>query len=594
VHFSKIHIENILSFENSNFEFQNYNVIVGINNVGKTNLARILQDLSRRDLTNYDLDRNVKFFPQKKSHITLELKLDNFELKLLFQSIFKRSIPSTDFPDTLKTVKVLLNFSDTINDISSPTTIMVIFNNGLWAVSDHSDLLVFDIYGVTNSENFLEKIQYFDLNQILNYLDHTLNINMADNIIEKQEFYSALVENRDISDFFEINNTRYVFRQETTLKFDRNNPQQYISEIYEYSKRKKDSPSAIHFSHLLSSIIRKNFTSIEEIHPSYGQLTSDLFKLKIVNEKAYQILQESFSSIFNGITVRVEQDSENESRKIIISEKDRDFDIDESASGHYAAIHILHTILNKHGGVLLLDEPEVHFHPIKIRQLSQKLMELTKSNNNQIIIISHSPKFVDFRLLDPAYPYSLLNMTKENNTSQVSTISSQIDIKIGPHLFNPDMFFGNCSLLVEGADDEFTIRSISDKFEGVLDRFGVTIIDCCGVNHIYPTIRLHEEYQIPCIALADKEYSDNSDKVVILKDELETELSKTGWSGTKKELKPEIAYYYIQDLLDTKEGFEKLKNTDIWKVFVKVLELSNAKIPEFEKYYNNGNFQITF
>lgn len=584
MHFSKIHIENLLSFENADFEFKSYNVLVGINNSGKTNLLRILKTLSDNGLLGYRLTKQSKFSTTEKSNLTLDLKLDDLELKLLFQSIFQRAFPSNSFPDSLKSIKVVLNFANVISDDPMSTTIIIILNNGMWIVADHSHMVIFNIKlnPKINSDDFLSHIRYFNLNQIVHHLEQKINFTKTDDLP------SSFILDKNIDSAFIRNGQNYCFQYNTELKFDYQDPKEYLSEVWDYIGYKKDAVRTIHFSELLSKIIKKNFIPIQEIHPSYDQLTRELFQLKIVNENAYLILQKTFSSIFNGITVRVEQpDPQNNTQRIIISENNKDFEIEKSASGHYAVIHILQTILNKPGAVLLLDEPEVHFHPVKIRQLSQKFMELAKINNNQIIVITHSPKFVDFRLLDPAYPYSLLYMTKDNNDSKIFTLSPKTDIALSPHLFNPEMFFGNCSLLVEGADDEFTIRSISDKFDGILDRFGVTIIDCWGVNHVYPTIQLHKEYHIPYLALVDKEYKENLENVVKLTDKLETELSKTGWSGSKNELKPEIAYYYIQDLLSKKEGFEKLKSTDIWKSFIQVLELSKSELPDFDNFYSN-------
>lgn len=591
MHFSKIRIENILSFESADFDFKSYNVLVGINNSGKTNLLRILKTLSDNSLIGYRLNKQSKFTTTEKSTLTLDLKLDDAELKLLFQSIFRRSFPSNSFSDSLKSIKVVMNFADVISDSPMPTTIMIILNNGIWIVADHTHSIIFNIRlnPKINSDDFFSQIRYFNLNQLLHHLEQKLNFTRTDDIPSENELDYDLILDKNIDDAFIHNGQKLCFRLTTELKFDYTEPREYVSEIWDYVEYKKDAVRIIHFSELLSKIIKKNFIPIHEIHPSYDQLTRELFKLKIANEKAYIILQQTFSSIFNGITVRVEQpDPQNNTQRIIISENNKEFEIEESASGHYAIIHILQTILNKPGAVLLLDEPEVHFHPVKIRQLSQKFMELAKINHNQIIVITHSPKFVDFRLLDPAHPYSLLYMTKDNNKSKIFSLSPKTDITLSPHLFNPEMFFGNCSLLVEGADDEFTIRSISDKFNGILDRFGVTIIDCWGVNHVYPTIQLHKEYNIPCLAFVDKEYKDNLENVVRLADELETELAKTGWSGSKKELKPEIAYCYIQDLLSKKEGFEKLKSTDIWKCFIQVLELSNSQLPDFDNFYSNA------
>ena len=61
-----ITIENLRSFENSEFNFEEYNVIVGPNNFGKTNLLRILKTLVSSDFLNLGITQETKFDQGKK------------------------------------------------------------------------------------------------------------------------------------------------------------------------------------------------------------------------------------------------------------------------------------------------------------------------------------------------------------------------------------------------------------------------------------------------------------------------------------------------------------------------------------------------
>ena len=62
-----ITIENLRSFENSEFNFEEYNVIVGPNNSGKTNLLRILKTLASSEFLNLSITREIKFDQGKKN-----------------------------------------------------------------------------------------------------------------------------------------------------------------------------------------------------------------------------------------------------------------------------------------------------------------------------------------------------------------------------------------------------------------------------------------------------------------------------------------------------------------------------------------------
>ena len=58
---------------------------------------------------------------------------------------------------------------------------------------------------------------------------------------------------------------------------------------------------------LVSKIIKDNFIPVEEIQPDYQQITEQLFGLKSENEQAYTVLKETFSKVFNGAKIVVEQ-----------------------------------------------------------------------------------------------------------------------------------------------------------------------------------------------------------------------------------------------------------------------------------------------
>ena len=56
-----ITIKNLLSFKDAKFNFKKYNVIVGPNNAGKTNLVRILRALVFGDLVNFNLSQEMRY-----------------------------------------------------------------------------------------------------------------------------------------------------------------------------------------------------------------------------------------------------------------------------------------------------------------------------------------------------------------------------------------------------------------------------------------------------------------------------------------------------------------------------------------------------
>ena len=222
--------------------------------------------------------------------------------------------------------------------------------------------------------------------------------------------------------------------------------------------------------------------------------------------------------------------------------------------------------------------------------MGRELLSLTEDNHNQIIVISHSPKFVDHRLLTPGSSSALIVVTKNGDRSLVASPENPT-MELKPHLLEPDVFFANAVFLVEGSSDESVIRAISDNFGGVFDSYEITIVNCGGVKSMKPYIKLLKAYSIAYYGLADKEY-DGESFVIKLDVDLETELQKIipeieeTTEPKKIKLKAEDAYCYMTNLLKTKEGFEKLKKTAIWTSVKNAADKQGISPKIFDEKYN--------
>ena len=577
--FESIKIENILSFDLCEFQFKDYNVIVGANNTGKTNLLRILKIIMQRDsLSSLQIPKEMKLAQSKKSKIELTVKMSDEEIRLLLECLLNKPIQSQEFDEELKHMTVILNWADLVREASSPNNIIFCFGNGMTVTTSLNHMIMFNWKQLSEDRNqFFKSLEYLGYDQIRGRIKERLRTNptkdvMVDRTINSKTINSIFI---DQSGYFEFkSNVQYNFEKPTS----------HAAELRNYLGHKEAS-TIILPSNLISHMLRESFIYVEEIHPNYQELTDRLFHLKMKDENRYNLIQETFEKIFQKTKIKVEQSPENENIKNIwIMENEQKYKIEESASGHFAVIHILYSILNKQNKVIMLDEPEIHFHPVKIRLIGQELLNLIKYNHNQIIVASHSSKFVDFRLLDPAYLSSLISVAKRGATSIVSQ-PRNVNTSLGPHLFEPEIFFGNLVFLVEGSDDEFTMRAISDSLDGLFDRYGIVLVNCWGHLNIDPYTILLDAYAIQYVGLADKEYSGNSSEIIKLDDDLEEELRKIGWEGNKRSLTPSVAYCFIIDLLQTREGLNKIKTTKIWSCIELIAKQIDADIDSLLSKY---------
>ena len=573
-------IENLRSFEHSEFSFQEYNVIVGSNNSGKTNLLRILKALTSRGLLDWTITQKMRFKQGKKSRIKLTIEITDLEAKMILQVLMNKYIESEKIPKSWKCLTIILSWQDLGDDVA-PYNATFYFQSRVAVTFRLSEHIAFycPSFNTENPEQFLDEMCSLTYNEVAN---RTKNIGANAKIQDEPNIVQ--MTDKQLLEFFGHEETNYMGNLKGGyITCNHDERRSHVLELAGYMGLKPEQNVAITPLRLVAKITEGHFISVEEMHPDYRQLTEQLFKLKSEDEHAYTALKEFFEEIFNGTEIMVEQSkTDDKERAIWITENEKQFKIEDSASGYLEATYILYKVLNSTDCVIFLDEPEIHFHPVKIKQIGHVLLRLTENSHNQIIVISHSPKLVDFRLLAPDYPSALFVIAKNNAASLVSS-PRRLDIKLGPHLFEPEVFFSNAVFLVEGPGDKFVIRAISDKFGGFLDRYGVVVVSCGGVSGIDPYIQLLKAYSLVYYGLADKEYSGGDSKITKLDDKLETEL-QTIIPEVKKyltvegKIKPEIAYCVMANLLEIKDGFAKLQKTKIWGSIENVI--SGQKIDE--------------
>ena len=582
MHINQIKIKNIYSFDEADFRFDQYNVIIGPNNSGKTNLVRILKRIAENsDFQHFQLDKAIKFDNKKQSQISISLQFTDTETKYILQTLFGTTITKQQFPEQIKKIDIVIKWNNIIDFKSNPTFVSYSFDNGLTIFTTDSNYIMFDANNTYNISEKYEKI-ISDMNDpdskiIKEEIIQKLKLTIGELVYPLNEFMESVLKGEPLTTYFTKDQQKLHKSMPQGLQIEGSNLTQAAVEIIDYLQLKTPNRTTVNFSHLLNKIFQKNFVSIEEIYPTYETLTKKLSELKRSDEDIYFKLQDEFAQIFDNIRIKIEENpaSNTTVEKILLKENKKTFSIHDSASGHYALMYILHAILNKPNQILVIDEPEVHFHPVKIKHLSRKFLELAKENNNQIIIISHSPKFIDYTLLDSSKPHVLTVINKPDKHSIVTSTPENFRMDLKSFLFNPEMFFGKCVMLVEGPSDELAIRAISDHFDGLLDKYNVVLLYCHSVNNIYPTIKILNAFSIPFVAMVDKEYKEDEHNVIKLDGNLEDEYKKLGWVNSGK--LNENAYSFMREKLKEPDGLKILKKTDIWKAFETVITKVNPK-----------------
>ncbi|NOR48873.1 MAG: AAA family ATPase [Methanosarcinaceae archaeon] len=142
--------------------------------------------------------------------------------------------------------------------------------------------------------------------------------------------------------------------------------------------------------------------------------------------------------------------------------------------------HVFLDILNLYmhkNKILGIEEPEIHLHPEKQREVFNFLKE--KSKDNQIIITTHSPIFVNTKDVT-TYLVSMDNSSKETLIKPIEREEDFKDIKFEIGARNTDLFFYDCVVLIEGETEDRILPIISDAMGYDLAEKGIKLINIRG------------------------------------------------------------------------------------------------------------------
>jgi ABC-type cobalamin/Fe3+-siderophores transport system ATPase subunit len=212
----------------------------------------------------------------------------------------------------------------------------------------------------------------------------------------------------------------------------------------------------------------------------YNRLKHTIFNTVIRSESERQLLQTSFDEIFSGLLTgrRVLGPRVNELGLLSIIVEDieskRQFEMDGLSSGEKGLILTFLLIAKTvtKGGIVLLDEPELHLNPAVCRDiLPFVLRQYAIPHDLQFIVCSHSPQILTSAFeSDEAVLHHLESPTQISKVGRraYDELADALQ-KLGTSVSESLMYQG--TVLVEGDDDE---RLLAEGFSELFQRFKIS------------------------------------------------------------------------------------------------------------------------
>ncbi len=168
--------------------------------------------------------------------------------------------------------------------------------------------------------------------------------------------------------------------------------------------------------------------------------------------------------------------------------------------------------INSHENIIFgIEEPEIHLHPEAQRKAFDFLKE--KSKEKQIIMTTHSTLFVDCSNGNKVY----LVKEGEENVAELKLIENKDEfnlIKYELGAKNTDLFFYNAIVLIEGNAEERAFPIISDALGYDLNKHWIRLINIKGkdkLKKINEFLKYVKDSDVKSFIILDKDNSAESD-----------------------------------------------------------------------------------
>ncbi|OXS72074.1 ATP-dependent nuclease [Priestia filamentosa] len=491
---SRVKIKNFRNFKDVDVELSHKQVIIGENNVGKTNFLRALQLILDPKLSEED-----RYLKESDFYEGLESPMENGEEILI-------SIEIREFNHNRTLLSILSDA--TVND--KPATLRLTYqyyptkktNKGYeyeyriyqgerqevsFSHSHRKYLNIKVIPAMRDVESEMKHIKKSPINQLLKNYDIRKGElkEIADKLKETSDEVLSIDELVHLTDSINARFSNVIGGQvdsSISLETIESDPDRILNTLrimIGQGKRTTGDTSLgisniLYISLILLSLEDKTIPPI---------LKEDVY-LKLLEEEHSGVVKDCYDK--------------NEKGNYVIKEelkKELQIMLYEFMDNYYS---------NDNGfTILAIEEPESHLHPVLQRLIYKDVMK----KNTSVLMTTHSPHITSVAPLESiVHLHSLDNGTNIKSTASLKLndrerkdLARYIDVKKG------ELYFGKGIILIEGIAEEYLIPSFAELLHMPLDEKGII---CCNVNstNFKPYVQFLDELGIPYVVITDGDY----------------------------------------------------------------------------------------
>lgn len=494
---SRIKIKNFRNFQYFDVSLSHKQIIIGENNIGKTNLIRALQLILDPRLADEDRQLNESDFfnglidpIENKQEIEITIEIQGFENNKALLAVLSDATISLN-PPTLS-----ITYSYAPIEKEKASIIEYVFN--IYQGKDktipftHRQRKYFNMRVISALRDVENEFKNSKKSPILNLLNEydidkdelktiTSNLKSQSNDLLTMDEIQDLIFNIN-SKFNKIIGIQPDSQLHLdTMDFDANRILTTLKLMIGHNKRPTNETSMGLTNILYISLV---LLSLEDkTVPSF--LKASQYKDLLQTDKS-SIIQQCYEETNKGNFKLKSKNSIKDQKYIDLYKFMEDSNINLSGFT-----------------LLALEEPEAHLHPTLQRIIYKDVMQ----GDTSVLLTTHSPYISSVAPLDSIVHLRWTNSgTKVRTTSKIKLNASEkediqryLDVKRG------ELYFGKGVILVEGIAEEYLIPKFAELLDKPLDLKGILV---CNINstNFTPYVKYLNALKIPYVCITDGDY----------------------------------------------------------------------------------------
>lgn len=487
---SRVIIKNFRNFKNVDVDLTDKQVILGENNIGKTNFIRALQLILDPNLSDFDryleeadFNDTIETPFDNKEIIEISIEIQGFEHNTSLLATFCDATINTNPP----TIRITYEFAP-INEKEYGYVIYLGEDKSFAFTHQHRKMLNLKVInGLRDASSDFKNLRKSPLNQLLKQYDFDKDVlkEIAENMKEEGNAILNFEELIDLKEKINKNIIKIVGNQtsysDISLETVDINPDKILNTLKLMIGSSKQRPT---------SEVSLGVTNILYISLVLLSLEDRTIPTLISNEELQKLRELDTENLLDDF-----YEEQGERYYKLIKEKEISLELYKFFSNNYDS--------DKSNTILVIEEPEAHLHPILQRSIFRDVMRkpmsiILTTHSTDITSVSPLNSIVHLRLGDDSTSiHSTKNINLDNKDKW--DIERYLDVK------RSELYFGKGVILVEGIAEEYLIPRLALNLGFDLDFYGIV---CCNINstNFKPYITLLKELGIPYIIFTDGDY----------------------------------------------------------------------------------------